>query len=197
MCVLSHRGRRPFAKDLAAPMRISSGCRKAQGEVASTKLDTVTHPCYDGILTAHTPAIDHGQDLGRGGRCGLGMKARVRKVNNLTTRRNGTTHSFRTDEARWRAEYQSASSDAYALRRRCGNKINIGAQKAEALPANDLMESGMVICAAPFGSIHRGCVRGHSGARIRAPRAQRCSALSIFVVHVCAACDRSRLLLLL
>ena len=62
-----------------------SGCRKAQGEAASTKLNTRTHPYYDGILTAYTPAIDHGQDSDRGGRCGLGLKARVRKVKNLTT----------------------------------------------------------------------------------------------------------------
>ena len=89
-----------------------SGCRKAHGEAASTKLNTVTHSYYDGILQAYTPAIDTGQDSVSSGRCGLGMKARVRKVNNLTTRRNGTTHSFRTDEAGGRAEYQSASSDA-------------------------------------------------------------------------------------
>ena len=41
---------------------------------------------------AYTPGIDHGQDSARGGRCGLGMTARVRKVHNLTTRRNGTGH---------------------------------------------------------------------------------------------------------
>ena len=52
-----------------------SGCHKAHGEAASTKLNTVTHSYYDGILTAYTPAIDHGQDSDRGGRCGLGIKA--------------------------------------------------------------------------------------------------------------------------
>ena len=53
-------------------------------EAASTKLNTVTHPYYDGILTAHTPAIDHGQHSDRGGRCGL------RKVNNLRPQRKIT-----------------------------------------------------------------------------------------------------------
>ena len=65
-----------------------SGCHKAHGEAASTKLNTVTHSYYDhGILAlkAYTPAIDHGQDSDRGGRCGLGLKARVRKVKNVLT----------------------------------------------------------------------------------------------------------------
>ena len=68
-----------------------SGCRKAHGEAASTKLNTVTHPYYDGTLTAFTPAVDHGQDSDRGGRCGLRLSARVRKVNNLTPPRKKTT----------------------------------------------------------------------------------------------------------
>ena len=68
-----------------------SGCHKAHGEAASTKLNTVAHSYYDGILTTHTPAIDHGQDSDRGGHCGLELKARVRKVTNLTPRRNGRT----------------------------------------------------------------------------------------------------------
>ena len=44
----------------------------------------------------------------------------------------------------------------------------------------------MATCAARFGSIHRGRVQGHSGARIRAPCAYRCPPLSTFVV--CAPC---------
>ena len=42
-------------------------CHKAHGEAASTTLNTVTHSYYDSILTAYTPAIDHGQDSDRGG----------------------------------------------------------------------------------------------------------------------------------
>ena len=57
----------------------------------SAKVQRVTHSYYDGILTAYTPAIDHGQDSDRGGRCGLRLKVRVRKVTNLTPRRNGVT----------------------------------------------------------------------------------------------------------
>ena len=66
-------------------------CQTADGEAASAKLNTLTHAYYVGILKAYVPAIYHGQDLGRGGRCGLGLKARVRKVNNVTPRRNGVT----------------------------------------------------------------------------------------------------------
>ena len=62
-------------------------CQKPYGKAASTKLNTVTHPYYDGILKAYTPAIDHGQDSGRGGRRGLGMKAHVQKLTNVTPRR--------------------------------------------------------------------------------------------------------------
>ena len=51
----------------------------------------MTHSYYDGILTTYTLAIDHGQDSDRGGRCGLELKVRVRKVTNLTPRRNGVT----------------------------------------------------------------------------------------------------------
>ena len=66
-------------------------CQKADGEAASAKLNTLTHAYYVGILKAYVPAIYHGQGSGRGGRCGLGMKARVRKVSYLTARRNGVT----------------------------------------------------------------------------------------------------------
>ena len=59
-------------------------------------------------------------------------------------------------------------------------------RKSGALAVNDLMESGMATCAARLCSIRRGRVRGHSGARICAPRAHRCSPLSTFVV--CAPC---------
>ena len=68
-----------------------SVCHKAHGEATSTKLNTVTHPYYEGILTAYTRAIDHGQDSHRGGRCGLGLKAYVRKVNNLTPPKKNIT----------------------------------------------------------------------------------------------------------
>ena len=71
-----------------------SVCQKPYGEAASAKVQRVTHSYYDGILTAYTPAIDHGQGSGRGGRCGLGMKARVRKVTKETPRRNGTTRGL-------------------------------------------------------------------------------------------------------
>ena len=67
-------------------------CQKADGEAASAKLNTSTYAYYVGILKAYVPAIYHGQDLGRGDRCGLRLKARVRKVNNVTPRRNGVTH---------------------------------------------------------------------------------------------------------
>ena len=63
-------------------------CQKPYGKAASAKVQRVTHSYNDGILTAYTPAIDHGQDSGRGGRCGLGMKARVRKVSYLTPPRD-------------------------------------------------------------------------------------------------------------
>ena len=72
---------------------------------------------------------------------------------------------------------------------RCGGDVETKStltRKSGALPVNDLMESGMTVCAARFGSICRGRVRGYSGARIRAPRAYRCSPLSTFVV--CAPC---------
>ena len=52
-------------------------CQKADGEAASAKLNTLTHAYYVGILKAYVPAIYHGQDLGRGDRCGLRLKARV------------------------------------------------------------------------------------------------------------------------
>ena len=67
-------------------------CQKADGEAASAKLNTLTHAYYVGILKAYEPAIYHGQDLGRGDRCGLRLKARVRKVRYLTPRRNSITH---------------------------------------------------------------------------------------------------------
>ena len=54
------------------------------GEAASAKLKTLTHAYYAGILKVYTPAIYHGQDLGRGDRCGLRLKARVRKVKKVT-----------------------------------------------------------------------------------------------------------------
>ena len=66
-------------------------CQKADGEAASAKLNTLTHAYYVGILKAYTPTIYHGQDLGRGDRCGLRLKARVRKVRYLTPRRNSIT----------------------------------------------------------------------------------------------------------
>ena len=66
-------------------------CQKADGEAASAKLNTLTHAYYVGILKAHIPAIYHGQGLGRGDRCGLRLKARVRKVNNQTPRRKKST----------------------------------------------------------------------------------------------------------
>ena len=59
-------------------------CQKADGEAASAKLNTLIHAYYVGILKAYIPAIYHGQDLGRGDRCGLRLKAHVRKVKNLT-----------------------------------------------------------------------------------------------------------------
>ena len=67
-------------------------CQKADGEAASAKLNTLTHACYVGILKVYVPAIYHGQDSGRGDRCGLRLKARVRKVSKVTPRRNGITH---------------------------------------------------------------------------------------------------------
>ena len=66
-------------------------CQKADGEAASAKLNTLTHAYYVGILKAYVPAIYHGQDLGRGDRCGLRLKAHVRKVSYQTPPRNGTT----------------------------------------------------------------------------------------------------------
>ena len=66
-------------------------CQKADGEAASAKLNTLTHAYYVGILKAYVPAIYHGQDLGRGDRCGLRLKAHVRKVTNVTPRRKSTT----------------------------------------------------------------------------------------------------------
>ena len=68
-----------------------SVCQKPYGEAASAKVQTVTHACYDGILKAYTPASYHGQESGRGGRSGLGLKARVQKVNYQTPRGNGIT----------------------------------------------------------------------------------------------------------
>ena len=68
-------------------------CQKADGEAASAKLNTLTHAYYVGILKAYgyVPAIYHGQDLGRGDRCGLRLKAHVRKVSYQTPPRNGIT----------------------------------------------------------------------------------------------------------
>ena len=57
-----------------------------------------------------------------------------------------------------------------------------GGAKAQTLHVNGLEQSGMASCAAHFGSIHGGRVRGHSGARIRAPRAHLCCPLSTCVV---------------
>ena len=68
-------------------------CQKADGEAASAKLNTLTHAYYVGILKAYVPAIYHGQDLGRGDRCGLHLKARVRKVNKVTPPRKNITQS--------------------------------------------------------------------------------------------------------
>jgi len=58
----------------------------------------------------------------------------------------------------------------------------------------------MASCAARLGSIHCGRVRGHSGARIRAPRAQRCSPLLTSVVCAprviavgCCCCSGARI----
>ena len=72
---------------------------------------------------------------------------------------------------------------------RCGGDVETNSaftRKSGAPAVNDLMESGMATCAARLCSIRRGRVRGHSGARICAPRAHRCSPLSTFVV--CAPC---------
>ena len=66
-------------------------CQKADGEAASAKLNTLTHAYYVGILKAYVPAIYHGQDLGRGDRCGLRLKTHVRKVSYQTPRRNSIT----------------------------------------------------------------------------------------------------------
>ena len=66
-------------------------CQTADGEAASAKLNTLTHAYYVGILKAYISAIYHGQDLGRGDRSGLRLKARVRKVNNVTPRRKNIT----------------------------------------------------------------------------------------------------------
>ena len=66
-------------------------CQKADGEAASAKLNTLTHAYYVGILKAYVPAIYHGQDLGRGDRCGLRLKTHVRKVSKVTPRRNSIT----------------------------------------------------------------------------------------------------------
>ena len=72
--------------------------------------------------------------------------------------------------------------------------------KAEALPVNGLEQSVMASCAARLGSIHGGRVRGHSGARIRAPHAHRCSPLSTCVVCAprvivggCCCCSGARI----
>ena len=72
--------------------------------------------------------------------------------------------------------------------------------KAEALPVNGLEQSGIASCAARLGSIHGGRVRGHSGARIRAPHAHRCSPLSTCVVCAprvivggCCCCSGARI----
>ena len=65
--------------------------QKANGEAASAKLHTVTHAYYVRIVKAYTPATYHGQDSGRGGRCGLGLKAHVRKVRYQTPRRKNIT----------------------------------------------------------------------------------------------------------
>ena len=91
-------------------------CRKAHGEAASTKLNTRTHPYYDGIYIATPTAyrlqlycvypgyrihscIDQGQDRSdRGGRCVLRMKARVRRVNNLTPRSKNKNPAFQPHE---------------------------------------------------------------------------------------------------
>ena len=66
-------------------------CQKADGEAASAKLNTLTHAYYVGILKAYIPAIYHGQGLGRGGRCGLRLKAHVRNVSYQTPPRNVIT----------------------------------------------------------------------------------------------------------
>ena len=66
--------------------------RRQHGEAASAKLNTLTHAYHVGILKAYVPAIYHGQDLGRGDRCGPRLKTHVRKVNYLTTARNSITH---------------------------------------------------------------------------------------------------------
>ena len=75
-------------------------CQKADGEAASAKLNTLTHAYYVGILKAYVPAIYHGQDLGRGDRCGLRLKTHVRKVSKVTPRRNSIT-LYRTPRARF------------------------------------------------------------------------------------------------
>ena len=49
-------------------------------------------------------------------------------------------------------------SGAYALRRRCVETKSALARKSGVLPVNDLMEGGMTVCAAHFGSICRGRV---------------------------------------
>ena len=69
--------------------------------------------------------------------------------------------------------------------------------KAEALPVNDLMESVMTICAARFGSIHRGRTRSRPLRSAHSCTARPALLPSLNICRVCAACDRSRLLLLL
>ena len=64
----------------------------------------------------------------------------------LLASRRTADRSFRTDE-----EYQSASSGAYALRRRCGNKISVGAQKRCA--ARQRSDGEWLRALAPFMSL--------------------------------------------
>ena len=72
--------------------------QKANSEAASAKLYAVTHACvcWDLVILTnyrldYTPATYHGQDSGRGGNYGLGLKAHVRKVRYLPPRGKNIT----------------------------------------------------------------------------------------------------------
>ena len=104
VCAMAHIGnasgrcgidRRPMTV-YGVGVGVSQG---THGEAASTKLNTVTHSYYDGILQAYTPAIDHGQDSDRGGRFGLGLKARVRKV-----KKTRISHHLEKTSPNWKLE---------------------------------------------------------------------------------------------
>ena len=66
---------------------------------------------------------------------------------------------FRTDELVARAEIQLASSDTNALRRRCGNKFSVEAQK-RSVHVIDVVMSGRLAVLLAFDWIHFACAHG-------------------------------------